>query len=201
MNNYNNSERGAVGGGQPQNPRDSLLISDPSNSDGAGVLANGDRIAENLDFERKLLEKELQRVCKAHEAVRNTYQSELETRRAVNDRLEAELLKAHTSQEAITKALVKYQGLLCQFTESNVRNKFRNGLFYVEPCCQKTLDSIDILRKILLPAPTWDESEDDYYRKFLTNFLISNDDEPLDRKGNLFLTGKLMPIGATFLSG
>jgi len=82
----------------------------------------------------------------------------------------------------IQKLLLAYQGLLSQFGLYYVRRSFLRGELGIRPCSMSVLRSIDVFRRILLPAPFDEHYKDDFVDQFIQRFQSGDSVEPVDEQ-------------------
>ena len=94
-----------------------------------------------------------------------------------------ELNQRKLMHESVMRLLVRYQGLLHQFSRSTVRSEFYKGNL-TTPCCSSILRSITQFSEILLPSP--DNNSVDFRMQFIGKLLSRDESEPIDLQGNFF---------------
>lgn len=101
-----------------------------------------------------------------------------EKHRELNDKL-----KSNTcTQENVQRLLIKYQGMLNQFERKEVREKFLGGQLGVSPNGREVLDSLDVFRRVLLPAPFDECISEDFMMQFMGKLFSKHHSEPLDEE-------------------
>jgi len=103
-----------------------------------------------------------------------------------NDKLKEEVKKLNSEHGIVLVALVRLQGLLCQFKRGCVRLAFLGGVIGNVESSLAVLESLDSLSAILLPRPSALVATlgDDLALKFIFKLLTRDLSEPTDKDGH-----------------
>lgn len=114
--------------------------------------------------------------------------ADLETLHEENAALTRELVVQKENHATVTNGFLVIQGLLGQFGRKAVRDAFIAGRFGVSNNTWPVLQSLDLLRRVVLPFPVplgVRGEADDSAMAFITKLLSRDPGEPLDRTGSV----------------
>lgn len=128
--------------------------------------------SEGMQSLERELEETLETVRRCHEEIQ-TLQDEKRT-------LVEEMRITATKDAIVRRSLLMYQGMLVQFSDPSVRATFLDGHLVRSPCSRDVLASLDVFRRLLLPAPS-DSRMSLENRMVIIGSLFSRDSsEPTD---------------------